>query len=797
MQWRENLISAEGRRKGEMLAQAVPEPAATVTGEPAGATTHRLIGLINQVSPEEFRWQETNYDRDSALGRELLFRIAHNEWIRATAEVIDVMRTDAIDTTIKVEIVPELVPLETGRHGNGRLWLPVLVLPPPRDPTPKRSPEPDPFITLTVMDPDGIPFATLPGADVRHRIAAALAEIVVNMATARWPDTGNPSPYAAWDQRLVLAAAIYRLLNGELPDEPAGPDSAEPPGGLETMAQLRKARSQLYGTLSPFVGGQGEPDTGSASTLLQQLVQRAVTVLRAFSESVIVVVPVEPERIPSMLAIQVPSRTLSPLAREPWRLLDLSTWHWLHPDTWNWILPRAHLKIDLLLPSADADRLVQVNLPDGMSAFPAQPEKAAQLEIGVSQPSAMRHLSELMGQLTTELNTSAGELPSPLAQCLADLAAVKADAARHALRGYHAEVPAEGPGQPDGIDFDDGNAVRVKLGELGGLLAHFPAEKSRAAAAAALAGIWQGGSWLPQQLWRVTSADILAPQTAVAKAGMIDDRFSRAAPVEGRIHLHVAVTDAQPVGIATFSGWMSLLFMAVVLALLTVSEKLFKLGSPQVSPEVLGHRAHPVRGHPGRPNRASGCVSAAGVSGGQQQRPDRLVNSAGRHIRCRAGVRSDRLVAVRLGGRLHRRAAGPPGLDAPAGPFSAKPQRRAGNRIGGRRARAVDRSLRPPRRRGSAQQLVAGDYGERADDRRSRLRLRRPARPGRPRSAPAAERGRTIVRRFPAEAGGHGRSWFPRLLPDQSRAPERTSPRQNGRSAAGRIRTAHQCAGPA
>ncbi len=45
----------------------------------------------------------------------------------------------------------------------------------------------------------------------------------------------------------------------------------------------------------------------------------------------------------------------------------------------------------------------------------------------------------------------------------------------------------------DGL-LSDGNAVRVKLGELGGLLAHFPAEKSRAAAAAALAGIWQGGS---------------------------------------------------------------------------------------------------------------------------------------------------------------------------------------------------------------------------------------------------------------------------------------------------------------
>ncbi len=109
--------------KARCSPRRYPSPAATVTGEPTGATTQRLIGLINQVSPEEFRWQETNYDRDSALGRELLFRIAHNEWIRATAEVIDVMRTDAVDTTIKIEIDPGAVPL--GLHG--RLLLIVLL----------------------------------------------------------------------------------------------------------------------------------------------------------------------------------------------------------------------------------------------------------------------------------------------------------------------------------------------------------------------------------------------------------------------------------------------------------------------------------------------------------------------------------------------------------------------------------------------------------------------------------------------------------------------------------------------
>jgi hypothetical protein len=49
---------------------------------------------------------------------------------------------------------------------------------------------------------------------------------------------------------------------------------------------------------------------------------------------------------------------------------------------WNWILPRALLQIDLLLPSAEADRQVQVSLPEGVALDPSQPRSArAGLEI--------------------------------------------------------------------------------------------------------------------------------------------------------------------------------------------------------------------------------------------------------------------------------------------------------------------------------------------------------------------------------------------------------------------------------
>src|ERR1035438_1456575 len=64
----------------------------------------RLDYMVSQITPEEFRWQDANYDRDSALGRELLFLIADSQWARATSETIDIARSDTIETTIKIDV---------------------------------------------------------------------------------------------------------------------------------------------------------------------------------------------------------------------------------------------------------------------------------------------------------------------------------------------------------------------------------------------------------------------------------------------------------------------------------------------------------------------------------------------------------------------------------------------------------------------------------------------------------------------------------------------------------------------
>src|SRR5260370_26309977 len=174
----------------------------------------RLNYMVGQITPEEFRWQDANYDRDSALGRELLFLIADNQWARATSETIDIARSDTVETTIKIDVDFDRITHEAFRDRTGQLWLPILVLPPLQ----QRLPDPDPFSTLTVTDVTGTRLSTLPNADVRHRVAAALTEIIVNMAEARLPDVGGPDFSATRDHRLMLSAAIYRLLrSGHVP----------------------------------------------------------------------------------------------------------------------------------------------------------------------------------------------------------------------------------------------------------------------------------------------------------------------------------------------------------------------------------------------------------------------------------------------------------------------------------------------------------------------------------------------------------------------------------------------------
>jgi len=221
----------------------------------------RLDYMVCQITPQEFSWQDANYDRDLAHGRELLFLMADNEWVRATSETVDISRSDAVDTTIKIDVDLGRITHEAFRARTGQLWLPVLILPPLQ----QRLPEPDPFSTLTVTDTGGTRLPTLPNTDVRHRIAAALTEMLLYAAEAWPPDGDGPGFTAARGHRLVLSAAIYRLLRRE--HVPAavleGTMPARRRGAHGPLPRFERVRRELEDVLDLF--SESLTDDGASS----------------------------------------------------------------------------------------------------------------------------------------------------------------------------------------------------------------------------------------------------------------------------------------------------------------------------------------------------------------------------------------------------------------------------------------------------------------------------------------------------------------------------------------------------
>src|SRR5215469_11703046 len=150
-----------------------PADAEGITRPPDVETGQNLLRMVEMVSAEEFSWQEAHYDHDSRQGRELLFLMANHEWVRATSEIVDITRSDAIETTIRVDVDLSQITHEAFRKRTGRLWLPVAILPPltilPLQ-TGQRRFEPDLFATVT--DAAGNPMPMLPAADLWHQISA-------------------------------------------------------------------------------------------------------------------------------------------------------------------------------------------------------------------------------------------------------------------------------------------------------------------------------------------------------------------------------------------------------------------------------------------------------------------------------------------------------------------------------------------------------------------------------------------------------------------------------------------------
>jgi len=517
-----------------------------------------LFDIIPRVTLEEFYWQDSHYSTDSRLGREMLYLIANDEWIRTTTEVLDVSRSDAVDTTIRFDVDLDRITHEAFHAGTGQIWLPLFTL------TTDGNPENEP---LTVTDANGTELAAVPQADVRHQIAAALAEIIVNFTLARMPVHAAPSPFArrpsaGRDQRLLLSAALFRLLNEDTAE--IAPAAAPP---LDTN-RLAEAKQQLRSLLVPYA----EDLAADQSQPPSQIAERAARIVEAFTGSAVVVVGADRHRSPTVLSVTAPTRRLelsSPL-RGPLR--------WL-----GQLRARAHIRIDLLLPSGDADRQVQVNLPDGVvldTGRTAVPRQGMWICSG--QPSAAFHLEALVRELLDGRARS-----HPIRRSLADMAIAEADILAETLR-RHDTLPAYVTDEDALLRVTPAElaettaAARQRLADVRGALDAI----AQGEGTAQLATAWgAGGDWTGEPLLRATATDSPGPRRLNSKASHAESVSQWLIPRHARVNVPVHVQDANSVSVARFAGTMSAILMAIVGAFFWIA--LRRPGSPAPSVEAI------------------------------------------------------------------------------------------------------------------------------------------------------------------------------------------------------------------
>jgi hypothetical protein len=629
----------------------------------------RLRRIGSQITSEEFNGQDANYERDSAFGRELLYLMADNGWSRATCESIEIARSDSFETKIQIDIELDRITHEAFSGRKEQVWLPLIVLPPVRQ-WPRRQSAwrewlerlrgtqqplpllevPDGLAALNVVDASGRPLPTLSSAEVRRRLAAAVTEIILNVAeTVGLP--GKPEDWisSARDRRLQLSATIYRLLRGEhVPSadlETLRVQERSQNGGSEQhtlanpgcAAPIRLSRSRRtkgpepsrnarYQTLNPPQDrpGRAWQDivklidyyalvlNSSASNhqdvVNRQLTRRALQVIRALAESTVVVVAVDLSSTPLALTLAMPSRALH-LAPLSWgeQLEKDKPRDWptivrlLLPTNWNWILPRTRLQLDLLLATSEVDRQVEVRLPDGVALDPSQPlADRADLDIRVGQPRDVRLAQPqdpgagrplVISQLSALINQLVeADASSPaLYQCLADAAQVKAAAVMQLLR-HHRVAPPPGERAWTSEKFTAATRqFRSDLEIVSDAIHKITSARAEelAKARAHLARVWaQKEALLRVSMRRHIAKGTVAPDIVVARARMIEERSNQTRPAESRMQVRIAVTDSEHFSIARFSGRMSGLLILVVLGFF-LYERFFKLGNPHVSAEVL------------------------------------------------------------------------------------------------------------------------------------------------------------------------------------------------------------------
>ena len=480
----------------------------------AGATGRQLRRCVEEVTVEEFRIGDFRVERDAAFGRQLLFLLTNEEWLRRTSEQLELKRVRVVDTEVVVDIDLALV-TSAALDGRRPLWLPILAVPPAA-----HGAVADPVTSLEVTDASGARVFKLPQSEVHRRFAAAVAELVLARLPGGRAEADGRAPR---DELVLLAAGVRRLLAaglaGSAPlDDDGGPDDADPgllDPGVATEAGERppridtgraRAEERLEQARSALVTALDADAARTAPLVASRLLE----MLDALVGVVFVVVPADPTAGPTSFAVRLPGRRLRQ-DRRRWRLA-----------------PRARLQVALLTASAHADRIVRLTLPDGIvavgSALPDDDHPPARIEVQAPRP--VVELGALVEQVLQP-----GTTPGAWVQRrLASLAVDKVEAVLELM--IHYLVPAEGD------DEDATRAFRLRLRDLRERLLDVVGQSLGDAPDAGgpgptrrLEAAWSGGAWLPDRLFRRLAVNTATPGLVHLRATMVEGSAQRARTV--------------------------------------------------------------------------------------------------------------------------------------------------------------------------------------------------------------------------------------------------------------------------
>ncbi len=386
---------------GDGISTAVIAPGDDRRVAPDGDGLWSIIGwlesAIGHVTVEEFRVEDFRCERDTRLGRQVLFLLSSTDWTRRTTELVSLNRVRSVDTEVVVDVDLSYAVHSGLRPEAGRIWLPLITMPSAR---PARTGEqastaasrwlrrrsappalpPDPVTSLEVTDAAGARVPKVPQTEIQHWLGAAMAELLLNRmprGTLEW------SPAESRDERVLLAAAIRRMMSGRMPPGRDGDDSGLPAGPMDI------ARMHVGERLGPARAGLGAAVQADLARARPALRSRIGDMLAALVDTVFVVISVDRASAPTSFAVRVPSRRLDRMQRRGPRLS-----------------PRARLRIDLLTASGNTDRLIRLSLPDGVGYLPpAEPSRHPPVaRIEVQEPQAFAELRALVAEVTADLD---------------------------------------------------------------------------------------------------------------------------------------------------------------------------------------------------------------------------------------------------------------------------------------------------------------------------------------------------------------------------------------------------------